>query len=112
MTSNTEKIRYKHRDPQPWHYWHFRLANSWLWEAVLCIIGCLPSALISTFLLGARRTPQGDDQKCLQTLSSVPGVKSPSLRTTGIEDEGGAMSLLGKISLISWHLSKCKVKSE
>lgn len=54
-----------------WHYEHFGLENSLLWQVVLNIIGFLAASLISTHLMPVALAPY-DKQKCFQTLPNIP----------------------------------------
>lgn len=52
------QVYFRHREVKPawcfqgtigsWYsyYWHFGLDNSWLWEAVLCTVGCLAAVAL------------------------------------------------------------------
>lgn len=59
---------------QPWHYWHIRIENSVLGEAVLCIVGCLEASLASVQEGPAAAPSNCDNQNCLKSLASGPLV--------------------------------------
>lgn len=55
---------------QPWHCWHFRMGNSWLWEAAWDTPDCLAAMRLLSNMSAAPIS--FDNHKCFQRVPNVP----------------------------------------